>query len=63
MNNQPSEWAVGWTLFAGVMMVLLGFWWMTAGLVAIVDDDFYVVTQDYIFQFSTSTWGWTHLIV
>ncbi len=63
MTNQPSEWAIGWTLFAGVMMVLLGFWWMIAGLVAIVDDDFYVVTQDYIFQFSTSTWGWIHLIV
>ena len=63
MTDQPSGWAVGWTAFAGVMMVLLGFWWMIAGLVAVVDDDFYVVTQDYIFQFSTSTWGWIHLIV
>ncbi len=63
MTYQPSGWAVGWTAFAGVMMVLLGFWWMIAGLVAIVDDDFYVVTQDYIFQFSASTWGWIHLIV
>ena len=36
---------------------------MIAGLVAIENDDFYVVTQDYIFQFSTSTWGWIHLIV
>lgn len=63
MTYQPSGWAVGWTAFAGVMMVLLGFWWMIAGLVAIENDDFYVVTQDYIFQFSTSTWGWTHLIV
>lgn len=63
MNSQPSGWAVGWTAFAGVMMVLLGFWWMIAGLVAVVDDDFYVVTQDYIFQFSVSTWGWIHLIV
>ena len=63
MTDQPSGWAVGWTAFAGVMMVLLGFWWMIAGLVAIVDDDFYVVTQDYIFQFSTSTWGWIHVIV
>ncbi len=63
MTYQPSGWAVGWTAFAGVMMVLLGFWWMIAGLVAVVDDDFYVVTQDYIFQFSASTWGWVHLIV
>jgi len=63
MTYQPSGWAVGWTAFAGVMMVILGFWWMIAGLVAIENDDFYVVTQDYIFQFSTSTWGWIHVIV
>ncbi len=63
MTYQPSGWAVGWTAFAGVMMVMLGFWWMIAGLVAIENDDFYVVTQDYIFQFSTSTWGWIHVIV
>ena len=63
MNGQPSGWAIGWTAFAAIMMLMLGVWWIIAGLVAVVDDDFYVVTQDYIFQFSVSTWGWIHLIV
>jgi hypothetical protein len=63
MTYQPSGWAVGWTAFAGVMMVLLGFWWMIAGLVAIVDDEFYVVSQEWVFEFDTTTWGWIHLIV
>ena len=63
MNGQPSGWAIGWTLFAGTMMVMLGIWWFFAGLVAIIDDDFYVVTQEWVFKFSTTTWGWIHLVV
>ena len=63
MNGQPSGWAIGWTLFAATMMVMLGIWWFFAGLVAIIDDDFYVVTQEWVFKFSTTTWGWIHLVV
>jgi hypothetical protein len=50
-------------MFAGTMMVMLGIWWFFAGLVAIIDDDFYVVTQEWVFKFSTTTWGWIHLVV
>ena len=63
MNEQPSGWAVGWTAFAGIMMIMQGVWWVIAGLVAIVDDDFYAVTREYIFKFDTSTWGWIHLLL
>ena len=63
MNGEPSGWAVGWTAFAGFMMVLLGFWWIIAGLVAVINDSFFVVTQEWIFEFSTTTWGWIHLIL
>ena len=61
MDDYPSGWAIGWTAFAGIMMVLLGAWWMIAGLVAVVNDDFFVVAQEWIFKFSTTTWGWIHL--
>ena len=63
MNREPSAWAVGWAAFAGVMMVLLGIWWILAGLVAIFNDDFYVVGAEWVFQFSTTTWGWIHLLL
>ena len=56
MNGEPSGWAVGWTAFAGFMMVLLGFWWIIAGLVAVINDSFFVVTQEWVFEFSTTTW-------
>jgi hypothetical protein len=55
--------AVGWTTFAGCMMVLIGFWWVIAGLVGLVNDDFYVTTRNYVFRFDATAWGWIHLIV
>ena len=63
MTSRPSGWAIGWTTFAGVMMIMAGIWWIIAGLVAIFNDDFYVVGQEWIFQFSTTSWGWIHLIL
>lgn len=63
MNREPSGWAIGWTAFAGVMMILLGIWWVLAGLVAIFNDDFYVVGQEWILQLSTTSWGWIHLLL
>jgi vacuolar-type H+-ATPase subunit I/STV1 len=62
-SSEPSGWAVGWTYFAGMMMILIGFFHVIAGFVAIVNDQFYVATEEYIFQFDTSTWGWIHLIL
>ena len=55
--------AVGFTIFAAAMMVLIGIFQMLAGVIAVVDDEFYVVTQEWIFQFDVSTWGWIHLVL
>lgn len=60
-EEQPSGWAVGTVIFAASMMIMLGIWWIFAGLVAIFDDNFYVVTQDWIYKIDTTTWGWIHL--
>ena len=69
MSNQMekptdySSWAVGWAGFAGVMLIIIGVFDILQGLVAIVDDNFYVVTQEWVFEFDTTTWGWIHLIL
>ena len=67
MTMQPetrgvSGWAVGGTVFAGVMMLLIGLFHAVAGLVALIDDEFYVVTANYTFEFDVTAWGWIHLI-
>lgn len=61
--REPSGWAVGWTAFAGIMMILSGIWWIIAGIAAIANDNLFVLTEDYIFKFDLTTWGWIHLLV
>lgn len=63
MDKEVSGWAIGWTAFAGIMMVMGGIWWIMAGIVALANDTFYVVGQEYIFQFDVTTWGWIHLLL
>lgn len=63
MNEQPSGWAIGWTTFASFMMMLGAGWWIIAGIVAIADDQFFVVTQEWVFKFDTTTWGWIHVLL
>lgn len=63
MDNQPSGWAVGWTMFASIMMIVMGAWWIITGIVAIAKDEFFVITQEWIFEFDVTAWGWIHLIL
>jgi hypothetical protein len=63
MSQRPSGWAIGWTMFAGVLMITIGIWHAMAGLAGIVEDKFYTVTPNYIFKFDATTWGWIHLIL
>jgi hypothetical protein len=55
--------AVGFTVFAAVMMIMVGLWQALAGLIAIFENEFYVATRNYLFQFDATTWGWIHLVV
>jgi hypothetical protein len=57
-----SGWAVGFVLFAAIMMIMIGVFQAIAGLVAIFENEFYVATRNYLFQFDATTWGWIHLI-
>jgi hypothetical protein len=58
-----SEAAVGWTWFAAIMMMLLGAFWVIAGLVAILEDEFFVATPNYLFKLDVTAWGWIHLLL
>ena len=62
-EEEASGWAVGFILFAGILMIMVGCFQFFQGLVAVVNDTFYVTTRNYLFQFDATTWGWIHLIV
>jgi hypothetical protein len=62
-QQRPSGWAIGWTYFAAFMMMMIGVWHAIAGLAAIFNDEFFVITGEYTFKLDVSTWGWIHLII
>jgi hypothetical protein len=61
-SGTTSGWAVGFTAFAAMMMILIGFFQAAMGLVAVFNQDFYVRTENYVFAFDVGTWAWFHLI-
>jgi len=62
-RQDPSAWAITGVLFAASMLMLIGCFQLIAGLVAIFDDEFYVVARNYTFNLDTSAWGWLHLLL
>ena len=61
-GRQTSGWAVGFIMFAAIMMIMVGIFQALQGLIAIFENEFYVATRNYLFQFDATTWGWVHLI-
>jgi hypothetical protein len=61
--QQPSGTVIGFTVFAAVMMIMGGVWQAVTGLIAILENDFYVATRNYLFQFDATAWGWIHLVL
>jgi hypothetical protein len=62
-DQTTSGWAVGFILFAAIMMIMVGVFQALQGLIAIFENEFYVATRNYIFQFDATTWGWIHLVI
>lgn len=59
----PTGW-VGWVMFAGCMMILLGAFQFIEGLVALFNQNYYVVgASNLLVSVSYGGWGWAHLIV
>lgn len=54
-------WAVGLVLFAAVFMIVGGIFHAIQGLAAVIDDQFFVVVNNYAYDLDVSTWGWIHL--
>jgi len=55
--------AVGFILFAAIMMLMVGVFQALQGLIAIFENEFYVATRNYLFEFDATTWGWIHLVI
>jgi hypothetical protein len=55
---------VGWIIFAGVMMFMIGCFSAINGLIGIFKDEYYVVgSNDLVISVDYTTWGWVHLLL
>ena len=62
-SDSYSGTAVGVTIFAAILMILGGIMQALQGMVALANDTFFVVGEDYVFEFDVTTWGWVHLVL
>jgi hypothetical protein len=58
-----SPGAVGVIVFAAMIMIIGGIMQALQGIVALFNDTFYVVGEEYLFQFDVTAWGWIHLLL
>jgi hypothetical protein len=61
-QRQPSGWAIGFTMFAAIMLMIAGSFQIIAGLAGIFENEFYAATPNYFLKFDASVWGWIHLL-
>ncbi len=62
-QRQMSGWVVGFTAFAGAIMLMVGIFQTFAGLAALFNDGFLVRTSNYTYDVDITGWGWIHLII
>jgi hypothetical protein len=61
-EQEVTGW-VGWIVFAGTMMLLIGTFHVIQGLVALFHQGYYLVGQDgLVVSVDYTAWGWMHLI-
>ncbi|MFF4014296.1 hypothetical protein [Streptomyces sp. NPDC001843] len=56
-------WAQGLMLFAAVILMITGVLDVLRGIMGIVQDQVFLVTQGYVFRFDLTGWGWAHLVL
>jgi hypothetical protein len=54
--------AVGFTYFAALVMLMVGTFHAIIGFAGILENEFFVVTRNYVFEFDATAWGWIHLL-
>ncbi|HSC29087.1 MAG TPA: hypothetical protein VLD67_17555 [Vicinamibacterales bacterium] len=59
MNSKSMA---GWIGFAGIVMLIMGGIAFFQGLIALFEDEYYVVTQSGFLVVDVTAWGWIMLI-
>jgi hypothetical protein len=63
---EPRPWHAptsGTTVLAAALMIFGGAMALFEGIAAVAEDDLFLATRHYVFEFSLAGWGWVHLIL
>ncbi len=64
MEREPNEYAMGWAIFTGIMILMSGVWWLIVGFVALFGDgSIFVSGPDWAFKMTAPTWGVIHMLL
>jgi hypothetical protein len=59
---EPTGW-VGWIVFSGILMTMLGIFQAIMGFVALFKEDYYLVGRTgLVLELDYTAWGWVHLV-
>src|SRR6478752_464611 len=60
---EPDVSALGITAAAGLILMLVGAFGIIQGVVGILDNDIYMVTNKWLFELKPTAWGWGHIVI
>ncbi|MFG2085506.1 hypothetical protein [Spirillospora sp. NPDC048824] len=62
-STRQRQGTSGWLTFAGTLALVVGAFNVIAGLVALFNDDYYLVGENQILVFDFTAWGWIWLML
>jgi hypothetical protein len=62
-SRAESPVAIGITVFAAAMLLLLGGSQFFLGLAGVINDEVFAKVGGYVFRFDATVWGWIHMIL
>lgn len=62
-QHEVSGWAIGWTSFAGFMMILIGTFHVFIGIAGIAHNAVFVTAPGYWLRLDLTAWGWIQLFL
>ncbi|AKJ09243.1 DUF7144 family membrane protein [Streptomyces puniciscabiei] len=62
-ESAKQQWAGGLMVFGAVMLTICGVLDIFRGIMGIAQDNVFVTTNGYVFQYDLTGWGWIHVVL
>ena len=63
VHDSEAVMAGRWSIFGGILLIVVGAFSALDGLAAIINDEIFVKVAHYAFKLDVTAWGWIHLLI